>query len=402
MRQENIALTSIRGFVALWVVAMHFQLSMADVGYSLWPGLARYGYAGVDIFFILSGYILCAVYGAIEWRGVVGFLTRRIFRTYPMHLTVLAGMLFVWVDTYLRFGVHNSTQQLRWLPVCALLLQPFVYHRLMWNAVSWSISIELVCYLLFPIVVMRLRRAALPSLVAITIVFGLLEHHLQIYDIYIWGDGALARGGVGFGLGMALRLASERCSAPSDYIANLLELMGLGGILVSASVSQGPFIPLFAALLILGLSYQRGVIARWLAAGWCLWLGRISFSVYLVHEEIIGLVWPRFPASRLPFGHNLNGIVWALMVLAMVLALATLTWYCIEEPFRQLGSTLARTIERRKVSRALPRPEVTKGGVLLRTPYGPMRVPCDPAASDDAVTPLQARIAKFRSIDPKM
>jgi peptidoglycan/LPS O-acetylase OafA/YrhL len=349
MRQESVALTSIRGFAALWVVAMHFQLGMADVGYSLWPALAQYGYAGVDIFFILSGFILTTVYRGIEWRGVGAFLSRRAFRVYPLHLAVLAAMLVIWIDAYMRFGVHNAAQELRWLPVCALLLQPFVYHRLMWNAVSWSISIELVCYLLFPIAVMRLRHATLPILVAIILVCGVVEQHLQVYDLYVWGDGAIARGLTGFGLGMALRLASERCPTPSAAVASLLELVGLAGILVSDSIGQGTVIPLFAAM--------RGIVAWGLNARWCLWLGRISFSVYLIHEEIIGLVWPHFPANRLPFGHYLNGIVWTLMVVAVVLVLATITWYCIEEPFRRLGSRLARRIERHEPSPARqPRP----------------------------------------------
>jgi peptidoglycan/LPS O-acetylase OafA/YrhL len=367
MRQESVALTSIRGFAALWVVAMHFQLGMADVGYSPWPGLAHYGYTGVDIFFILSGFILTVVYRGLEWRGVGAFLTRRVFRVYPMHLAVLAGMLIVWLDAYMRFGVHDEAQQLRWLPVCALLLQPFVYHRLMWNAVSWSISIELICYLLFPIVIMRLRHAALPVLAAIILVFGAVEHHLQIVDLYVWGDGAIARGVIGFGLGMALRLVTERYPAPSALLTSLLELVGLAGIVASASTGQGPFIPLFAAVLIVGLSYERGIVAWGLNARWCLWLGKISFSVYLIHQEVIGLVWPHFPASRLPFSHHVDGVVWTLMVLGIVLGLATATWYCIEEPFRRLGSLLARRIERYEPS-APPRPAAAAPAPLVERP----------------------------------
>ncbi len=369
MRQESIALTSIRGFAALWVVSIHFNLFMGSVGYRLWPGVAHYGYVGVDIFFILSGFILTAVYRGLEWRGVGAFLTRRIFRVYPMHLAVLTGMLALWMDEYLRFGVHSVDQQLRWLPFCAMLLQPFVYHRLMWNAVSWSISMELVCYLLFPIVIMRLRAAALPILVAVIIVCGVVEHHLQIYDLYVWGDGAIARGVFGFGLGLALRLASERCVVPSARLASLLELVGLGGVVVCASIAQGPFIPLFAAVLILGLSYERGLVAWCLNARWCLWLGRISFSVYLIHLQVISIAWARFPVSRLPFGHHLNGIVWTLMVLAIVFALATVTWFCIEEPFRRLGGWLARWIERYEPSPVTAAP-VTAAPVRARPVAG--------------------------------
>jgi peptidoglycan/LPS O-acetylase OafA/YrhL len=133
---------------------------------------------------------------------------------------------------------------------------------------------------------------------------------------------------------------------PSARTTSLIEVAAVAGIVAVASIGEGPYIPLFAAVLIVCLSYERGIVAKGLNAGWCLWLGKISFSVYLIHEEIIGLLWPRFPASRLPFGHDANGIVWTVMVLAIVLAIATVTWLCIEEPFRRLGSWLARRIER--------------------------------------------------------
>lgn len=353
MRQESVALTSIRGFAALWVVSLHFQLGMADVGYSLWPSVSHYGYVGVDIFFILSGFILTAVYRGLEWRNLGAFLTRRAFRIYPMHLAVTGGMLLIWIDAYLRFGVHNQAQQLRWLPVFSLLLQPFIYHRLMWNAVTWSISMELVCYLVFPLALMRLRRAALPILLVLIVALAAIEHHLQIYDLYVWGDGALARGLVGFGLGMAIRLASEKVPVPTQAQASLMEIAAVAGMVVCASIGQGPFIPILSGLLILALSYESGIVAKGLNARWCLWLGKISFSVYLIHEEIIGLVWPRFPASRLPFDHDTNGIVWTLMILVFVLATATVTWLCIEEPFRRLGGWLARRIERYEPKPAL-------------------------------------------------
>ncbi len=346
MRQESIPLTSIRGFAALWVVAMHFDYNMVAMGYNLWPGLAHYGYVGVDIFFILSGFILTAVYRGLEWRGVAAFLTRRVFRVYPLHVAVLAGMLALWLDHYFRFGAQDPTQRLSWLPICALLLQPFVYHRLMWNAVSWSISMELVCYMLFPIAIMRLRHAAWPILLAMIVALAVAEHHIQIYDIYIWGDGAIARGLTGFGLGMAIRLLSERLPVPSALVTSLVEVAAVAGIVTAASTGEGQYVTLFAAVLILCLSYERGIVARGLSARLCFWLGKISFSLYLLHEEMVGVIWAHFPATRLPFGHRIDGYVWTLGVLAFVLATATVTWYCIEEPCRRFGGRLARRIER--------------------------------------------------------
>lgn len=376
MRQESIPLTSIRGFAALWVAIYHYQLNMGPVGYNVWAGLSRFGFTGVDVFFILSGFIMAAVYRGLAWRNIGAFFTRRVFRIYPMHLAVLGGMLLLWTDAYLRFGVHNDAQQLRWLPACALLLQPFLYHQLMWNSVTWSISVELVCYLLFPIVIMRLRHAPLYVLLPLIALLCGIEPHLQIHNLAVWGNDALARGLVGFGLGMMLRLASERLPVPSAPLATLGELLAVGGIVVCCAFPEGSnlriFIPLGAALLILFLSYDSGLVARGLRARWCLWLGKVSYSFYLIHENLIGVVWIRFPATRLPgshhLGHYLSGLVWTLGVLGLALALSTVTWLLIEEPFRRLGGRIARWMERNHPERARPAsPAVTVSSPVAAT-----------------------------------
>ncbi|MCB8873549.1 acyltransferase family protein [Acidisoma silvae] len=370
MRQESVPLTSIRGFAALWVTSLHYQLGMADVGYQLWPGVSHYGYAGVDIFFILSGFILSAVYRGFAWHNLGSFFIRRGFRVYPMHLAVTGGMLLLWIDAYLRFGVHNEAQNLHWLPAFALLLQPFIYHRLMWNAVTWSISVELVCYLLFPLAILALRGARLWVLLPIILVLAVIEHHLQIYDLYVWGDGAVARGLVGFGLGMAIRLASQRVPVPARSLTILGELVGLGGIIGACVIGQGTYVPIFAGLLILCISYDKGIVSWVLHAPVCLWLGKISFSYYLIHEEIIGLAWTRFPATRLPFSHDTDGFVWIAGVIAAGLVLSTVTWLVIEEPFRKLGGHIARWLERHQARRAehLRNAPVDSGGGAGRMP----------------------------------
>jgi peptidoglycan/LPS O-acetylase OafA/YrhL len=318
---------------------------MKVVGYDLWPGISRFGYTGVDIFFILSGFILTAVYRDLTANRIGGFLTRRIFRVYPMHLAVLAGMTLLWLDSYLRFGVHDQSQQLRWLPACSLLLQPFLYHRLMWNSVTWSVSVELVCYLLFPIAIYLLRNQRLLVLAPAVLILASADHHVQLTDLYIWGFGAVKRGLVGFGLGMTLRVISERLPRPSAARTTAVELACLAGITVAAAIGQGSFIPLFAALLILCLSYDIGMVAHVLRRRFWFWLGKISFSLYLIHQALIGPMWMRFPATQLPFRHSVAGMVWTLGVIGLSLVLSTLTWLIIEEPFRQIGSRLARRLD---------------------------------------------------------
>jgi peptidoglycan/LPS O-acetylase OafA/YrhL len=345
MRQESLSLTSIRGFAALWVFGHHLDLMLGVMGYPLYGPALKPGYVSVDIFFILSGFILTTVYRGLEWRGVGRFLTRRVFRVYPMHLFVLGAMLVLWLDLYLRHGVHDPTQELRWLPLQALMLQPFFYHQLMWNAVSWSVAVELVCYIVFPLVIMRMRHAPIWLLGLAILILARLEIHLQNYDVVIWGWGAVFRGLVGFGLGLAIRLVSEKITTPSRAIASLIELVALAGIVASVATQHVPYVPLFAAMLIVALSWEAGVIAWVLGFGVCFWLGRISFSVYLLHAEAIGQIWSRFPPTRLPFSHRMDGIVWSLMTVCIVLATATVTWRLVEEPCRRWGGRIGRKVQ---------------------------------------------------------
>lgn len=375
MRKESIPLTSIRGFAALWVAFYHYTLELKVLGYTIWAHFSWwfYGYVGVDIFFILSGFILTAVYRALDWRNLGAFLTRRVFRIYPMHVAVLLGMLILWLDIYYRFDVIDPTQQLSWWPVCALLLQPFFSHKLMWNAVTWSLSVEFTCYFLFPLAIMLFRRAPLALLLPLILLLGLVEEQVQIYDLYTWSGGAVGRGVVAFGLGMMLRLASERMPTPSALLVTLGECLAVGGIILCACFPEppghggGPYVALFAALLILCLSYESGIVAKALSARACLWLGKISFSLYLLHEPVFGFAWARFSAHKLPFGHHTDAVVWVICTMAVTLGAATITWLLIEEPFRRLGGRIARWMERNNPLRA-PMPD---GPPVLAAPLAP-------------------------------
>src|SRR3569832_1585964 len=84
-------LTSMRFFAAMWVVLYHYWPNLDPHT----PALVSKGYLGVELFFVLSGFILCHVYlqGAGEGRFKYGsFLWARLARVYPLHLATLLGV----------------------------------------------------------------------------------------------------------------------------------------------------------------------------------------------------------------------------------------------------------------------------------------------------------------------
>jgi hypothetical protein len=151
------ALTGIRAVAALLVLSLHCDQSLPIGLSAILPPVAR-GYLGVDLFFILSGFIITHVYVKSLARPKIGavcvFLWHRFVRLYPIHLAALAGLAAI-VGAATSFGVRLNNPQ-AWSPVemgwqLTLLHAWGVTNVVGWNTPSWSISAEWFAYLLFPL-----------------------------------------------------------------------------------------------------------------------------------------------------------------------------------------------------------------------------------------------------------
>jgi peptidoglycan/LPS O-acetylase OafA/YrhL len=352
MKREIKPLTSIRGFAALWVVGLHFS-----VGGPAWVGAAfGYGYTAVDLFFILSGFILAHVYARLGRAGVPNFWLRRFFRLYPLHLVALA--LFVLVVTCGRWDLSGFATGPAALLASALLIHPFLPVRVLDNPPSWSIGIELFCYFLFPALIMLLRRArSRLMLLGLAVALLAAEYAVQLaYPAEMRGLGALLRGLIGFSLGMVMcRLGENReIGASLSSLASPGELAGLAGIFAANFLGRPELIPLFAALLLLNLYFDAGPIARAMHARWCLWLGRISFSIYLLHYPIIAAARTWLPARLMPLHGGLGRALWEIGLICVILGLSDLSCRFVETPCRQIPKRMGARRKKAQTPDAAP------------------------------------------------
>ncbi len=158
-------LTPLRGIAALIVLLFHFDL--------FWGGpfagtlfatdttlFIKKGYLLVDFFFVLSGFIMCHVYGAsflssVSRSGFWQFMKARFARIYPLHIfTLLWAILLFAAILYTNFPLNDREKSVfnGWaIPAHVVMLQAMgVYPGYTWNAPSWTISVEWWMYVLFP------------------------------------------------------------------------------------------------------------------------------------------------------------------------------------------------------------------------------------------------------------
>jgi peptidoglycan/LPS O-acetylase OafA/YrhL len=329
---ELLALTSIRGLAAWWVVLFHLRLLLTP-----WlPGAAIAALGGgnlaVDLFFVLSGFVIHLTYGerlAGDWRRTGDFLFRRFARIYPLHILILAGFA-LYAGAAILFGRSSlEAQDPVYFAASLLLVQNWGFlHDLKWNVPAWSISTEMAAYLLYPVFLRLAAPARRPFwlLASIALLLGLSVPGFFALFHYPFPDAVpetgLFRCLVQFALGALLcalyrRLPGGRLAAP---------LLGAAAMLVVGWAAFGwPVVPLVWAALVLGLALSgRGGP---LGARPLVWLGRVSYATYLCHYLLLTLFKYAFVEAGRPAGPALLGLY-----LLAVLAVSALLHHGFELP----------------------------------------------------------------------
>jgi len=335
-------LTGIRALAALLVLGMHADQNISAGVSSVLPFLKR-GYLGVDFFFVLSGFIITHVYFSSLARpnrsAVQVFLWHRLIRLYPVHITVLA-LLFGLVQFARSAGIPlNHPQEWRGADIVwqLTLLQAWgTTEQPGWNAPSWSISAEWFAYLLFPFLAPALTyvrdRATALSIAVLALATTAVLFTTFDWSLNTWvGGPALTRVSGEFLCGAALRRALEVGPKAPRCIGDFLGIGAFATFLLGASVGLLDFALIaLLALTVFGAATSEGPLARVLGSTPLLWLGEVSYSVYMVHFPVL-LIFRRICERMDLIGEGVFAQTFAFIVaIALVILAAALLFYLVE------------------------------------------------------------------------
>ncbi|MFC5370965.1 acyltransferase family protein [Brevundimonas faecalis] len=334
-------LTALRFMAALWVALYTFWPNL-DVGFV--PNLTAKGYLGVELFFVLSGFILSHVYlqAFAEKRfSYRGFLWARIARIYPLHLFTLFGVMALGLAaTFVGMQIDSGILSWKTLPAHLLMVHAWGFAgEAGWNHPSWSISAEWFAYLTFPLfatLAWSLRkRPWLAAGAAALFLAGLYAGFERVAGFplteatFRWGALRIVPC---FAYGCALYLVYRRAPLPR---AGLLALAAAAVMIAAASIFAWDAVTVLAAgLLILALASVPNERAGLLASRPAVYLGEISYSVYMVCAPWQILAVNLAARATGAEDKRLQLFVWLGIVLGLIAA-AAVTYHLVERPARK-------------------------------------------------------------------
>ena len=336
-------LTSLRFFAALWVVVYHYWPNLQASR----PTFVDKGVLGVELFFVLSGFILSHIYlekvrdGRFDYGA---FLWARLARIYPLHIAIITGLIALLLCLALA-GIHAGDQVLIWpsLPAQLTLTQAWgLGTRGGWNYPAWSISAEWFAYLAFPAFALAACRLWHRPRLAIGLAAALVVLAYSLFPAAAgfplvhasiqWGALRIVPS---FALGCAIWLIWNADLITSKATALALAGLSVAALLAAVALGLPDSISVMAcAGLVLGLGAAARHGSRVLSHPILVHLGEISFALYM-----ISIPWQLVFTTGLQKMHwidpsHMPPRLWLLMVAGTV-PMGLLCHHLIERPARE-------------------------------------------------------------------
>ncbi|WP_433557480.1 acyltransferase family protein [Pseudonocardia xinjiangensis] len=369
---ELRGLTGLRIVAAAWVVLFHFHFTpleaVAEVAAVLGP-LITAGALGVDLFFVLSGFVITYTYldslgPALRVRATVRFVWARACRIWPVYALVF-HLFGIWLMARLWYGSDSEvafqavqpdlgpTEYLQQLFMVQLWDNPF-FDGASWVGATWSISAEWLAYLLFPVgvlVLFRLRNlpATVLAMAAVALMAPMVWAYLSTgtpYHPWSWAARILCgfSGGAVMYLAVRRKRRTEGLRRGASTAAVVLPVLIAAGLLLGELLGPGrggAVIALFP-LLVGALAVADRGPAMALSMPWAVYGGRVSYSLYLVHIPMFEIYWLALQKfSSLGPGTMLAHVT-GVVVLLSTFAVAALAFHAVEEPARRSLRAMAR------------------------------------------------------------
>ncbi len=364
-RPHYVALDSLRGLAALSVVFFH--MTWTSPLYSV--PYVRNSYLMVDLFFVLSGFVIFHAYlGKIgTFREARRFLRLRFWRVYPVHFLFLIVFALIEAAKFLaqsRYGQVANHPVLEennpWSFLANLLLLQGLHttRTLTFNGPSWSISVEFAAYVLFAalLLAIRSRRTVVAVSLALSAASLALLAWLGKGQVAFSSDFGILPCTAGFFLGVVICALAGHVRNSVHVAARARLVAGLAAAAIGLfagflAIRHAAFMPIAVfplaggMIFLVGLAPAAGPL-RLLHLAPLRWLGTISYSLYMAQEAVIwvvkGVLRLATHAPDIPVpGHQpilaltpLVGAAAVAVTVGLVLAVAQLTYRFVEMPWR--------------------------------------------------------------------
>ncbi len=330
---------ALRAFAVLTVIVFH-------INHEYLPG----GFIGVDVFFVISGYLITSHIMqsvSVGQFSLKDFYARRIKRILPaafsiVIITVILAQYFFLPEDAIQVAKSGFWSALSLPNVYFWKFQDTSYFAASSYTIPllhyWSLGVEEQFYLIWPLVILvllnRIPKLAFITLITLTIILSatiaewlISTHHSFVYYMLPTRAGELLVGGLLAALmhfGWLQKRANSHCLL---YVS--IAILISASILIDSGMTFPGFLYLIptigAALFIYSGFENNSLLLRLLTTKPLLWVGKISYSAYLVH-------WPVLAFYR--YGYGSPGLLAELLLFIVILALAWLNWKWIEEKFR--------------------------------------------------------------------
>jgi peptidoglycan/LPS O-acetylase OafA/YrhL len=333
-------LDSLRGIAALWVVLFHAEagghLAALTAYFPGWLTLSLFqsGHLGVAVFFVLSGFVIAHSLrnASMDFAFFQNFILRRLLRLSPPYYVAI---VFVLIANILSSSIKSEP--------LLFLDQPFSIERLLahlgyvqtllgftgFDSVYWTLGLEMQFYIVFCTLIgcsHWLERSGKPgtrltfglaAIVAALFPMGIVDHQgLDATFLPLW---------VSFLLGVFAYWAWKRRLKPIFFYLYAISL------LIPSIVQQSMFEIAAILIAILLLEVGRGNrMQSWLNHSWLQFLGRISYSLYLIHNPLSGIIF--FVAYKLLPQSMASTTLTLIATVVICISCANLMWHWIEQP----------------------------------------------------------------------
>jgi peptidoglycan/LPS O-acetylase OafA/YrhL len=346
-------LTGVRGFAALWVVLFHLQSGVFSWGITKPGELIRHAFWGVDILFVLSGFVLSHVYEAtfiqkITTENYLRYLGLRLARIYPLHLLTFVAAFVCYV---ISLSIGNGTGAGAHFSLSEGIMNLTLLHAwgttrfLSWNDVSWSISAEWFAYLFLLVPCIRLLRN-LPQWMLYLItatgwcllifVYVPLRSSRLLDMTYDFG---ILRIAPEF-LGGYVAYQSAKAMPRNSTLGDVVSLAGLVGLVLVCYYDSKQVLLLPSSILfVIGLSAEGRGCSFLFGNRISTILGEVSYAIYMCHVLVLIVLDGVLKRLPLPQPTWLTSSILVITSLAVIVATSCTLYLLVEQPCRRWART---------------------------------------------------------------